>query len=85
MARNLAQKMIAGHPVARRTTSAETVDIAVDRTMTQDSTATPAMLELEARGIGHVRTELSARRVDHIVIQTDEKNRDEHTTGRSSE
>ena len=50
----------------------------VDQTLTQDATGTMVMLELEALGLGRVRTDLSVQYVDHNLLQTDEKNPDDH-------
>jgi aconitate hydratase len=40
----------------------------IDQTLTQDATGTLVMLEVEARGLARVRTELSAQYVDRNLI-----------------
>ncbi|MGO1949195.1 MAG: aconitate hydratase [Mycobacteriaceae bacterium] len=54
------------------------VGLTVDQTLTQDATGTMVMLELEAMGLDRIRTELSVQYVDHNLLQTDEKNPDDH-------
>lgn len=54
------------------------IGIQIDQTLTQDATGTMVMLELEAMGLERARTELSAQYVDHILIQEDSKNPDDH-------
>ncbi|HJB09487.1 MAG TPA: aconitate hydratase [Candidatus Brachybacterium merdavium] len=78
MARNVAQKLIASHLVEGDLTPGSEVGLRVDQTLTQDATGTMVMLELEAMGLDRVRTELSVQYVDHNLLQTDEKNPDDH-------
>ena len=54
------------------------IGLRVDQTLTQDATGTMVMLELEAMGLDRIRTELSVQYVDHNLLQTDEKNPDDH-------
>ena len=54
------------------------IGIRIDQTLTQDATGTMVMLELEAMGLDHVRTELSAQYVDHNLLQADFRNADDH-------
>jgi len=54
------------------------IGIKIDHTLLQDATGTLAMLEFEALGIDGVKTELSAQYVDHNLLQTDNKNADDH-------
>lgn len=54
------------------------IGLRIDQTLTQDATGTLVMLELEAMDLGRVRTELSAQYVDHNLLQTDERNADDH-------
>lgn len=78
MARTVAQKLIADHLVEGSMEPGSEVGLAVDQTLTQDATGTMVMLELEAMGLDRVRTELSVQYVDHNLLQTDEKNPDDH-------
>jgi aconitate hydratase len=78
MALNVAQKLIESHLVSGDMTPGEEIGLRIDQTLTQDATGTLVMLELEAMGLDRVRTELSAQYVDHNLLQTDEKNADDH-------
>lgn len=78
MAQNVAQKLIADHLVEGRMEPGSEVGLTVDQTLAQDATGTMVMLELEAMGLDRVRTELSVQYVDHNLLQTDEKNPDDH-------
>lgn len=59
-------------------TPGEEIAVKVDQTLTQDATGTMVMLELEAMGLDRIQTELSVQYVDHNLLQTDEKNPDDH-------
>ena len=78
MARNVAQKLIEAHLVSGEMTPGEEIGLTIDQTLTQDATGTLVMLELEAMGLDTVRTEVSAQYVDHNLLQTDERNPDDH-------
>jgi aconitate hydratase len=84
MGMNVAQKLISSHLVSGDLTPGEEVGITIDQTLTQDATGTMVMLELEAMGLDTVRTELSAQYVDHNLLQTDERNPDDHLFLRSA-
>jgi len=75
---NLAQKILSAHLVKGRLVPGEEIGIRIDQTLLQDATGTMAMLEFEALGIEEVKTELSAQYVDHNLLQTDNKNADDH-------
>ncbi len=79
--RNVAQKLIADHLVdgdmADLAPGSE-IGLTVDQTLTQDATGTMVMLELESMGLDRIQTELSVQYVDHNLLQTDEKNPDDH-------
>ncbi|GAA1117922.1 aconitate hydratase [Citricoccus alkalitolerans] len=78
MALNVAQKLIAAHLVEGDLESGTEIGMRVDQTLCQDATGTMVMLELEAMGLERIRTELSVQYVDHNLLQTDEKNSDDH-------
>ncbi|MGO2584648.1 MAG: aconitate hydratase [Brachybacterium tyrofermentans] len=84
MARNVAQKLLASHLVDGELTPGAEVGLRVDQTLTQDATGTMVMLELEAMGLDRIRTELSVQYVDHNLLQTDEKNPEDHLFLRSA-
>src|SRR5699024_5492165 len=78
MPRTVAQKLIAAHLVEGELEPGAEIGLRVDQTLTQDATGTMVMLELEAMGLDRIRTELSVQYVDHNLLQTDEKNPDDH-------
>src|SRR5699024_11368061 len=78
MPRTVAQKLIAAHLVEGELEPGAEIGLQVDQTLTQDATGTMVMLELEAMGLDRIRTELSVQYVDHNLLQTDEKNPDDH-------
>ncbi|GAA1342528.1 aconitate hydratase [Arthrobacter roseus] len=75
---NVTQKIISEHLVDGEMTPGTEIGLRIDQTLTQDATGTMVMLELEAMGIERVQTELSAQYVDHNLLQTDEKNPEDH-------
>jgi len=78
MAKNLAHKILEAHLVEGRLIPGEEIGITIDHTLLQDATGTMAMLEFEALGLERIRAELSAQYVDHNLLQTDNKNADDH-------
>src|ERR671919_2427108 len=78
MAANVAHKLISSHLVSGEMEPGAEIGIRIDQTLTQDATGTLVMLELEAMDLDRVKTELSAQYVDHNLLQTDEKNADDH-------
>ena len=78
MPSTVAQKLIAAHLVDGTPEPGAEIGLRVDQTLTQDATGTMVMLELEAMGLDRIRTELSVQYVDHNLLQTDEKNPDDH-------
>ena len=78
MGQNVAQKLIASHLVSGDMEPGAEIGLKIDQTLTQDATGTLVMLELEAMGLDTVRTEVSAQYVDHNLLQTDERNPDDH-------
>jgi aconitate hydratase len=78
MGGSVAQKLIEDHLVSGETTPGSEIGLLIDQTLTQDATGTLVMLELEAMELDRVRTEISAQYVDHNLLQTDERNADDH-------
>jgi aconitate hydratase len=78
MPRNVARKLIESHLESGEMTPGEEIAISIDQTLTQDATGTLVMQELEALGLDQARTEVSAQYVDHNLLQTDEKNAEDH-------
>ena len=78
MAKNLAHKILEAHLVDGRLFPGVEIGMIIDHTLLQDATGTMAMLEFEALGLDRIRAELSAQYVDHNLLQTDNKNADDH-------
>jgi len=78
MKRNLTQKILAAHLVEGELVPGREIAITIDHTLLQDATGTLAMLEFEALGLDRVKGGLAAQYVDHNLLQTDNKNADDH-------
>ena len=78
MSFNVTRKLIGSHLVSGEMTPGEEIAIHIDQTLTQDATGTLVMQELEALELDRVRTEVSVQYVDHNLLQTDEKNAEDH-------
>jgi aconitate hydratase len=76
--RNLASILIGSHLIDGQMRVGEEIAVRIDQTLTQDATGTLVMQEFEALGLQRVRTELSAQYVDHNLLQTDDKNAQDH-------
>src|ERR687886_3100969 len=82
--RNAARKLIGSHFASGEMTPGEEVSIHVDQVLTHDATGPLIALELEAMGLGEIRPELAVGYVDHLLIQGDSKNADDHLFLRSA-
>ncbi len=80
---NVTQKLIASHLVSGDLTIGSEIGLRIDQTLTQDATGTMVMLELDALGLDRARTEVSVQYVDHNLLQTDNKNAEDHEFLRS--
>ena len=78
MPKNLATKILEAHLVAGELTPGSEIAIRIDHTLLQDATGTMAMLEFIAMGVDRVKVELAAQYIDHNLLQTDNKNADDH-------
>lgn len=78
MAKNLVQKILEGHLVEGDLGRGEEIGIQIDHALLQDATGTMALLEFESLGLEKVRVEIAAQYVDHNLLQTDNKNADDH-------
>jgi len=76
--KNLTHKILEAHLIEGELVPGKEIGIKIDHTLLQDATGTLAMLEFEALGAGEVKAELSAQYVDHNLLQTDNKNADDH-------
>jgi aconitate hydratase len=78
MGYNVAQKLIDSHLLSGSMTPGEEIALRVDQTLTQDATGTLVMQELESLGLRRAQTEVSVQYVDHNLLQTDERNAEDH-------
>lgn len=78
MGQNLANKILASHLVEGTLVPGQQIALKIDQTLLQDATGTMAMLEFMATGIDRVKVDLAAQYVDHNLLQTDNKNADDH-------
>lgn len=78
MGLTIAQKIIKSHLISGEMTAGEEISIAIDYTLTQDSTGTMAYLQFEAMGVSRVKTKKSLAYIDHNTLQTGPENADDH-------
>jgi aconitate hydratase len=78
MQKNLTHKILEAHLVEGELVPGKEIGIRIDHTLLQDATGTLAMLEFEALGLDKVKAELAAQYVDHNLLQTDNRNADDH-------
>jgi len=78
MAKNLTQKILEEHLVEGELIPGREIAVEIDQTLLQDATGTMAMLEFESLGLDSVGAELAAQYVDHNILQSDNKNADDH-------
>jgi aconitate hydratase len=84
MGRNVTQQLIQAHLVSGEMRPGEEIGLSIDQTLTQDATGTLVMQELEALGLDRTKTEVSVQYVDHNLLQSDEKNAEDHLFLRSA-
>lgn len=73
----LAEKIFKAHLVEGKIASGNQITITVDQVLLQDATGTIAWLEFEALGMQKVKPNV-VQYVDHNLLQTDNKNMDDH-------
>jgi aconitate hydratase len=78
MAKNLATKILEAHLVEGELVPGSEIALQIDHTLLQDATGTMAMLEFMAMGEDRVKVELAAQYIDHNLLQTDNRNADDH-------
>jgi aconitate hydratase len=78
MGQNLATKILASHLVDGTLVPGHEIGLKIDQTLLQDATGTMAMLEFIATGVSRVKVDLAAQYIDHNLLQTDNKNADDH-------
>lgn len=75
---NLTQKLLKTHLLSGELVAGAPIVLAVDQTLTQDSTGTMCYLQLEALGAGKVKTKRSVAYIDHNMLQSGFENADDH-------
>jgi len=75
---NVTQKLINSHLVSGSLNPGSEIGIKIDHILQQDATGTLIMLELEKIGIDNISAEVAVQYVDHNLLQTDNKNADDH-------
>lgn len=78
MGMNITQKIIQSHLREGEMKAGEQIGIAIDQTLTQDSTGTMAYLQLEAMEVEKVKTLRSVAYIDHNMLQQGFENADDH-------
>jgi aconitate hydratase len=78
MKRNLTTKILDAHLVEGELKTGSEIAVRIDHALLQDATGTMAMLEFIAMGIDRVKIELAAQYIDHNLLQTDNRNADDH-------
>ena len=78
MGKNLATKILEAHLASGELVPGREIAIVIDHTLLQDATGTMAMLEFLAMGVERVKVQLAAQYIDHNLLQTDNKNADDH-------
>ncbi|ACY23886.1 aconitate hydratase [Gordonia bronchialis DSM 43247] len=77
-AQNVSRKLIEAHLESGEMSPGSEIALRIDQTLTQDATGTLVMQELEGLELDRARTEVSVQYVDHNLLQTDEKNAEDH-------
>jgi aconitate hydratase len=78
MGANLATKILQAHLVEGELVPGREIALKIDHTLLQDATGTMAMLEFMTLGLERVEVELAVQYIDHNLLQTDNKNADDH-------
>ncbi len=78
MGKNLATKILEAHLMEGKLIPGSEIALKIDHALLQDATGTMAMLEFMAMGVERVKIDLAAQYIDHNLLQTDNKNADDH-------
>lgn len=84
MGRPLARLLIESHLVAGDPVAGSEIALGVDQVFIDDSVGPLIALELEAMGVDRARVGLGVGYVDHLLLQTDERNSEDHLMMRSA-
>lgn len=75
---NLTRKLIAGHLLEGDMAPGREIALRVDQILTHDANGPLCALELEAIGLDDVKAELAVAYNDHLLLQADHRNADDH-------
>ncbi|MBT0666578.1 aconitate hydratase [Geobacter pelophilus] len=78
MGKNLTTKILESHLASGEMIPKSEISLKIDHSLLQDATGTMAMLEFIAMGVDRVKVELAAQYIDHNLLQTDNRNADDH-------
>ncbi|GAM11634.1 putative aconitate hydratase, mitochondrial [Geobacter sp. OR-1] len=78
MGKNLTTKILESHLVSGNLIPKSEIALRIDHALLQDATGTMALLEFMAMGADRVKVELAAQYIDHNLLQTDNRNSDDH-------
>ena len=83
MGLNLTYKVLQSKLISGSLVAGQEIAVAIDQTLTQDSTGTMAYLQLEAMDIKKVAVKKAVAYIDHNMLQTGFENMDDHEFIRS--
>lgn len=75
---NLARKLIADHLVDGEMTPGTEIALRIDQILLHDATGPLCALELEAMGLDDIRAPLGVAYTDHLLLEADSRNADDH-------
>ena len=78
MADNLTRKLVADHLLDGDMIPGEEIALRIDQILLHDATGPLCALELEAMGLGQTKAPLAVAYTDHLVIEVDHRNADDH-------
>src|SRR5271155_3915726 len=78
MGTNLARQLIADHLVEGEMRPGEEIALKIDQFLTHDMCGPLCALQLEAIGVEEISGDIAVAYCDHLLIQADSKNADDH-------
>jgi aconitate hydratase len=78
MAENLARQLIAEHLIEGEMSPDAEIALKIDQFLLHDGTGPLCALQLEAMGVEEIRAETAVAYVDHLLVEADSKNADDH-------
>jgi aconitate hydratase len=78
VAENLARKLVADHLVAGEPEPGEEIALRIDQILTHDANGPLCALQLDAMGVAEPCTQTAVAYVDHLLVESDSRNADDH-------